>query len=128
MALGVVIAVLAGCRRFAAPSAAETTPLPTPAPLAAPSWRTYAEPPARDDWAASTLDDARWVRVSADLACAGRALHGDPDAHHQAARRILFHHQTHSAAVMDYGIGVNQDSRRALKLGAEVATAVEACR
>jgi hypothetical protein len=73
------------------------------------------------------LDDARWVQVSADLACAGRANHGDPEAHQDAARRILFHHHTDGRRVMDYGIAVNQDAERAVRLGTQVADAAVAC-
>lgn len=91
-------------------------------------WRSYPAAPGVDEWPVQPLDDARWTRASADLACAGRALHGDPDAHHQAARRILFRHQTTAQALMDYGVAVNQDGPRALALGADVAASAERCR
>lgn len=91
-------------------------------------WGTYAEPTAGVDWPTGPLDEERWAQVTAELACAGRAHHGDPEAHTTASRRILAHHLTTAAAVMDYGIEVNADAGRAHRLGDAIARATEACR
>lgn len=110
------------------PAVAEPTVSVGALALSLASWRSYAPAPLTDDWAQSPLDDASYVQVSAELACAGRANHGDPEAHHQAARRILFHHGTRAEMVMNYSIAVNQDGPRAVRLGAQVAEATDGCR
>jgi hypothetical protein len=93
-------------------------------------WKTYPEPPGEDldPETVEPLDDDRWARVSAELACAGRVERGDPSAHGSAARRVLHHHKTTAKAVMDYGIAINVDPTRATTLGERVAAAAERCR
>ncbi len=90
-------------------------------------WSAYAAAP-EEDWAVRPLDADRWAVTSAELACAGRANHGDPDALRAASRRILHHHETTAVAVMEFGIEVNADPERALRLGEVVASATERCR
>ncbi len=112
-----------------APPAAEAATPEAPG-LQLGDWTTYADPPAEElepDQIVA-LDDDRWARVSAELACAGRVERGDAGAHRLAARRVLHHHETTAEAVMDYGIAVNLDPARATRLGALVATAAERCR
>ena len=93
-------------------------------------WTAYPDPPGDDLEPSETvpLNDARWPRVAAELACAGRVKRGDADAHRLAARRVLHFHQTSAQAVMDYGIAVNLDAGRAARLGSLVASAAEHCR
>ena len=90
-------------------------------------WRSYADP-GDAEWDIQDLDDARWVAVSADLGCIGRSLHGDPDAHREALRRVLAHHATTSDAVMSYGVAVNEAPERARTLAPQVAERVQTCR
>jgi hypothetical protein len=104
----------------AAPAAAAT-------PLALGDWRRYPPAPAKDG-PLDPLDDARWALLSAELGCAGASFHGDPDSHRAAARAILHHHRSSAQAVMDYGVAVNGDPAKALRLGEQVALAVERCR
>ena len=136
--LSSLLGLLAGC-----PSAEVTPPAVTPdpadegdgvadeAPLAGPvevgDWTAYTEPEL-EEWPTAALDPARWALVTAELACASRANHGDPDAQRQASRRILAHHRTTGAAVMDQGIEINADPALALSLGESVAAATERCR
>lgn len=89
-------------------------------------WSAYGEPP--EAWASDPLTPARWAQVSAELACAGRANHGDPEAHTASSRRILAHHKTTAEDVMSFGIEVNTDAARAHSLGELVAAATETCR
>ena len=91
-------------------------------------WTSYGEPEDEAEWPTETLTSARWAQVSAELACAGRANHGDPEALTAASRRILAHHRTTGPAVMNFGIAVNDDPTRAHALGEAVAAATEACR
>jgi hypothetical protein len=90
-------------------------------------WSAYGEP-ERDEWKTDPLTPQRWVHVSAELACAGRANHGDEGSLEDSSRRILAHHRTTAEAVMTFGIGVNQDPEQAHTLGELVATAAETCR
>jgi len=90
-------------------------------------WASYGEP-AADEWSTAPLSAARWANTAAELACAGRANHGDPGAHTAASRRILAHHETTAEAVMAYGIEINADPQRAHALGEIVAAATETCR
>ena len=114
----------------------DPVPVPAEAPVTAPAsalelgdWTTYPAPPGEDLEPEQTkpLDDDRWARVSAELACAGRVERGDAGAHRLATRRVLHFHQTTAAAVMEYGIALNLDPERALRLGELVATAAERC-
>lgn len=89
-------------------------------------WRAYPAPES-DEWPTRPLDDDRWVAVSGDLGCVGRAHHGDPAAHRAGMNAVLAHHATKAADVMEYGIAVNGDSR-AGTLGAKVSDAVQTCR
>ncbi|MCP4868762.1 MAG: hypothetical protein GY898_08590 [Proteobacteria bacterium] len=89
-------------------------------------WTAYGEPD--EAWDTDPLTATRWAHVSAELACAGRANHGDPEAHTAASRRILAHHKTTAEAVMTFGIEVNGDEARAHSLGELVAAATETCR
>ena len=82
---------------------------------------------AVEEWPTKPLDDDRWVAVSADLGCIGRAHHGDPAAHREAMTRALAHHATTAAEVMDYGIAVN-GGPKAGDLGGRVARRVQGCR
>ena len=100
----------------------------TPAgPVEVGDWTAYAEPEA-EEWPTEALDTARWTVVTAELACASRANHGDPDEQRQASRRILAHYRTTGVAVMEHGIEVNAEPERAQRLGEAVATATERCR
>ncbi len=98
-----------------------------PRPVQVGDWSSYAEP-EEAEWPTEPLDDARWAVVSAELACAARANHGDPDAQRKASRKILAHHETTGPEVMEHGIAVNADPEKALKMGEAVAAATEACR
>ncbi|MCO4773125.1 MAG: hypothetical protein KDA24_24030 [Deltaproteobacteria bacterium] len=89
-------------------------------------WRAYPDPPG-EEWPTTPLDDARWVSVSADLGCIGRAHHGDPSSHRASLHRVLAHWQTTASAVMDFGIAVNKGDR-AGELGNRVAERVQSCR
>ncbi len=123
--------LLLGCPQASSTTSPEPT-LPEASPVDLPlsalvgEWRTYADP--GDDWESEPLDDARWMHASAELACVGRAHHGAPDRHRVALRQVLAHHRTTAAAVMDYGVLVNEDGTRALELGAQVAQAAQTCR
>ena len=126
---------------LAACGSSPSTPPPTPSPeaTATPSapgalpdalvlglWSEYPAPDA-DEWAVAPLDDLRWAVAAAELACSDRAHQGDMEAQREGARRVLAHHQTTAAAVMDYGIAVNADPDRATELGERVAVAAENC-
>ena len=93
-------------------------------------WTTYPDPSSEELPAEATepLDDDRWARVSAELACAGRVVRGDPGAHRLASRRVLQFHKTTGKAVMEYGVEVNLDAGKAARLGSLVAAAAERCR
>ena len=91
-------------------------------------WRAYPDPGSDGEWESEPLDDARWMRISAELACIGRAHHGDPEAHRAAMRQVLAHHKTSAKDVMDYGITINEDGDRARELGAKVSDAAQTCR
>jgi hypothetical protein len=106
----------------------ETSALPgaLPGALTLGGWQDYATPEAKE-WATADLDDLRWAVVSAELACVDRAHQGDPDAQTAGSRRVLAHHRTTAAAVMDYGIDINGDATRATTLGELVAAAAERC-
>lgn len=104
-----------------------TDETPQPASVEVGDWTSYAEP-KDEQWHTEALDTPRWSVVTAELACAARANHGDPDAQRQASRRILAHHETTGSAVMEHGIEVNADPARAHALGEAVAVATEACR
>ena len=130
-----LLALCAGCP---SPTTAQADPTPddgdavaadpTPATrVEVGDWSTYAEPEA-EEWPVEPLDDGRWATVSAELACAARANHGDPDAQRQASRRILARHKTTGEAVMEHGIAVNGERGRSHRLGEVVAAATEACR
>ncbi len=95
-------------------------------PLVVGDWSRYPAA-SGETWPTAPLDDERWARVTAELACAGRSRRGDPDAHRRAAEAILQEHKTTAGAVMDHGIEVNADPTRALRLGERVAAAAEAC-
>ncbi len=134
-ALSFVFVLALGCGGTAA--SVEQTPPPAPvaeAPaepgLELGDWTEYPDPPGEELEPEQTvpLDDDRWARVSAELACAGRVERGDAGAHRLAARRVLHHHKTTAKAVMDYGIAINLDPERALRLGDLVAAAAERCR
>jgi hypothetical protein len=90
------------------------------------AWSAYPPAPGAE-WPTTPLDDARWAQTTAELACSDRAHQGDPDAQEDGAQRILAHHGTTAAAVMDYGVAVNADAERAPRLGELVAAAVENC-
>lgn len=128
----ILFALLLGCPSGTPPTQAEPVPTPEPtddndASALVGDWRSYAEPD-QEPWASAPLDDTRWMQTSAELACIGRANHGDPDGHRVALRRVLAHHRTTAQAVMDYGIEVNQQAPRSLRLGARVANASQTCR
>lgn len=89
-------------------------------------WASYAAPEG-EEWPVTGLDDLRWAIVTAELACVDRARQGDPEAQGDGSRRVLAHHRTSAAAVMDYGIAVNGDATRATRLGELVAVAAENC-
>lgn len=89
-------------------------------------WRDYAEVGV-EEWDTKPLDDDRWVAISADLGCIGRAHHGDPVAHREAMIRALAHHATTAVEVMDYGIAVNGGPKAGI-LGGQVAERVQGCR
>lgn len=114
------------------PPAPASSSDPTPARVRAGTtgeadWRSYPDP-GDAEWTLQDLDDARWVAVSADLGCIGRSLHGDPDAHREALRRVLAHHATTADAVMGYGVAVNEAPERARTLAPQVAERVQTCR
>ena len=96
-------------------------------PVEVGDWTVYAEPEL-EEWSTEVLSAAGWTVVTAELACAARANHGDPDAQRKASRRILAHHKTTAAAVMEQGIVVNADPELAQRLGEAVAAATERCR
>jgi hypothetical protein len=135
-----LLVVSTGCRGDVAGDAAGAEPAPlsvtpdTEGPedpvLELGDWTTYPDPPVAELEPEGTepLDDDRWARVSAELACAGRVERGDAGAHRVAARRVLHFHKTTAKAVMDYGIAVNLDAARASRLGELVAGAAERCR
>ncbi len=99
-----------------------------PGPIEVGDWSMYSEPDDATEWPTADLREDRWARVTAELACAGRAHHGDPSAHEAASRRILAHHQTTAADVMAFGVEVNADAARAHRLGERIARATETCR
>ncbi len=107
--------------------AAAVTPVSGEGPLEAGDWRSYPDPTA-ESWAVADLDEARWALVTLELACSDRAHQGDPGAQTRSARKVLAWHRTTGAAVMDYGIQVNAEAGRSLKLGERIAGAVERCR
>ncbi len=89
------------------------------------AWRYYdgeAESPTE-----AALSPATWVLATVDLACAGRALHGNPKAHARASRRILTHYRTSAEAVMDFSIQLNEDAAESASLGPLVATGASRC-
>ena len=90
------------------------------------AWEDYP-PPEGEDWDTRPLTPGTWATATAELACSGRALQGDPDRHRAASRGILNHHATTAETVMNFGIRLNEDSSRAQKLGAVVADAAERC-
>ena len=128
-----VLALLSAC------SSASTSPVAPPIPPEIPGgdvvasglvgdWRGYGDPADEGEWERAPLDDDRWARITAELACIGRAHHGDPEEHRAAMRRVLAHHRSDARAVMDYGVAVNADAARAHTLGAQVAEAAQVCR
>lgn len=133
-ALLLFVVLLVACPSSPEPVTADPTGTPTdPEPTAdavasdlVGDWRSYADP--GDEWDAEPLDEERWMRVSAELACIGRAHHGDPDQHRSAMRQVLAHHRTQAADVMEFGVQINQDAARSHALGARVATAAQNCR
>lgn len=126
-----LFALLLGC------PAADTSTAAVPAPPAdtggdavasglVGDWRGYPDP-GEDAWETAPLDDDRWMQTTAELACIGRAHHGDPDRHRVALRQVLARRQTTAESVMEYGVKVNEDGARALVLGARVADATQTC-
>lgn len=105
-------------------AAADPAPLP---PIEVGDWAGYAAP-AGEEWPVEPLDAARWAQVTAELACAARAKHGDPDAQRDASRRVLAHHRTTAQDVMGMGVEINADAEQAFRLGDRVASAIERCR
>lgn len=127
LALGLLVAGCGSDATSSAPSAGDPSPsASTDASASAGDWRGYARV-AVEEWPTKPLDDDRWVAVSADLGCIGRAHHGDPAAHRDAMTRALAHHATTAADVMDYGIAVN-GGPKAGDLGGRVARRVQGCR
>ena len=90
------------------------------------AWADYP-PLEEEEWAVSPLSVTRWATASAELACAGRAFQGDPKRQRVASDRILQHHATTAAEVMEFGIGLNGHPQRAQQLGELVAGAAERC-
>ena len=91
--------MLSACSRAGtAPPSAEPTPAvvqiaaaSTAGALVLGDWTTYAEPEGQgvEPEEIVPLDDDRWMRVSAELACAGRVERGDAGAQRAAAARVL---------------------------------------
>jgi hypothetical protein len=122
--------LIAACSRGGTPKVA--TPGVEPSPAAADvlqlgDFRAYPRPSGMD-WATEPLDDARFAKVSAELACVGRIHHGNPGEHTLAASAVLAQHRTTGDAVMAYGVTVNADPARATALGERIAAAAESCR
>lgn len=103
------------------------TPVSAAGALEPGAWREYPEP-ADEPWAVAELDEGRWALVSLELACSDRAHQGDPQAQTRSARRVLAWHRTTGEAVMAYGIAVNAEPSRGLRLGERIAGAAERCR
>ncbi len=96
-------------------------------PLHLGDWTRYPAPVGQE-WPVRTLDDERWMKVTAELACASRGSRGNPDAHRASSDAILQAHETSAAAVMAFGVQVNAEPDRAFKLGGQVAATIEVCR
>ena len=131
--LALLLVALVGCSRDeqpqpdppspAAPEAAAETP---PAEVRVGELDAYADP-GEGPWPTAPLDDASWVQVSVELACAGRAHQGDPDSHALAARKVLAHHRTTAAKVGAYSVEVNRSAARSAALGERITAAAERC-